>query len=61
MKPETRVYPKSCTSLYCGETGSTCETCRFYPALREFKEWRDTHKAVCKNEIWSPLIYTATQ
>jgi len=55
----TRVYPSCCTSAFCGRT--ECEGCRNKPILDEFKEWKERTGAVCKDYIWSPLVYTSTR
>ena len=63
MKGETRRYPSSCTSAYCGHvsTDRECMACSCRPRLDAWKAWVKETKAVCKDPIWSPSIYTATE
>jgi hypothetical protein len=59
MKNEKRVYPISCTSMYCGEYGSACNNCRHKQKLDEFKKWVKDNNAIVKDYIWSPNVYTS--
>ncbi len=56
-----RVYPLDCTSAYCGKGSESCPSCRHYPALAEFKRWREETAAKQSDPIWSPLVYTSTR
>ena len=57
---DLRVYPASCQSSQCGRL--TCPPdCRSLPRLRAFEQWQDDHRAVVKDPIWSPTVYTATR
>jgi len=56
----TRVYPASCTSAYCGRIECPT-TCRNLPTLAAFKAWRDARAAVRLDETWSPGVWTATR
>lgn len=58
-RPELRVYPACCTSAYCGRI--ECTGCPNLPVLNEFKAWRDRTAAVVTDEVWTPLVYTATK
>lgn len=58
--PETRFYPTSCTSAYCGKIECPA-TCPMLPALNAFKAWRDERAAVRLDETWSPRCWTATR
>lgn len=54
---ETRFYPMSCRSMYCGETDNNsawCMNCSNRPELDAFKEWQRRTKAVQPDPIWSP-------
>lgn len=57
--PSVRVYPTSCTSAYCGKGPSSCPTCRYFPALLDFKNWVQATKAAPSDPIWCPLVYVA--
>ena len=59
MNNTRRIYPASCTAMYCGETD--CEGCPCKPALDEFKSWVEATEAVVADPIWSPLVYKATK
>jgi hypothetical protein len=56
---KTRVYPLDCTSAFCGKGPESCPACRFYPKLKDFKDWVSMTGAVCEDPIWCPLVYTA--
>ena len=58
--PETRYYPTSCTSAYCGKIECPA-TCRNLPDLEAFKAWREQRAAVRLDETWSPRCWTATR
>ena len=56
MKKNTRIYPESCLSMYCGET--VCpDNCQFLPALKDFKQWVKDNNAKCSHP--DSLIYYA--
>jgi hypothetical protein len=57
---ETRLYPMSCRSLYCGETDSdsaACRNCPSRPELDAFNEWRQQQSAIQPDPIWSPAAW----
>lgn len=56
----TRAYPNCCTSALCGRTSCPLD-CPNLATLAEFKRWRERTRAVVKDRVWSPLIYTATE
>ena len=58
--PESRYYPTSCTSAYCGKIECPA-TCRNLPTLEAFKAWRTERAAVRLDETWSPRCWTATR
>jgi hypothetical protein len=57
--PTTKRYPTTCISMYCGKSGADCHDCPDYPHLEAFNEWKERTNAVCVDEVWSPLVYTA--
>jgi hypothetical protein len=58
MTMQSRTYPLSCRSLYCGET--TCpQTCPHLSELQEFKAWRTETKAIQIDPIWAPTLWCA--
>ena len=58
MGNEKRVYPVICASVNCGRV--KCNGCPYQARLIIFKNWVKATNAVVKDEIWSPLVYTAT-
>lgn len=58
--PESRYYPTSCTSAYCGKIECPA-TCRNLHDLEAFKAWRTERAAVRLDETWSPRCWTATR
>ena len=57
---ETRSYPISCRSMFCGEIdGPTCRGCSNRPELDAFNEWKASTSATQPDPIWSPGIYRA--
>jgi len=56
-----RRYPAACMSEFCGKGSESCPECRYYPPLREFKEWRDRTGAICLDPVWSPEFYVAPE
>lgn len=58
MKNQTRIYPASCTSAYCGRLECPFD-CQNLPRLKEFKAWVEQTGAVVLDEVWCPLAYTA--
>jgi hypothetical protein len=55
---QTRSYPLSCRSLYCGETACP-KTCPHLAELQEFKAWRTETGAVQPDPIWAPTLWKA--
>lgn len=55
---ESRFYPMSCRSAYCGR--SDCSGCPNEPVLQEFNDWKEKHKAIRPDPTWSPSYYEAT-
>ncbi|MFK0572145.1 hypothetical protein [Endozoicomonas sp.] len=56
--PETRHYPTSCLSAYCGQID--CRGCRLQSQLDKFKTWKEETNAVKADPIWNPSLYIAT-
>ena len=54
---KTRVYPKCCTSAFCGKID--CTGCRNKSILDEFKAWIEKTNAKVEDPVWCPLVYTA--
>ncbi|WP_415912551.1 hypothetical protein [Neptuniibacter sp. QD37_11] len=59
MEMETRQYPLSCQAKNCGKATCPAE-CANKPALDEFKQWVEDHKAVKPQPIWEPTFFRAT-
>lgn len=55
-----RVYPSCCTLMYCGKIECP-DTCKNLPVLQEFKAWKERTKALRKDPIWCPSVWTATK
>ncbi len=53
-----RIYPSACMSAYCGKTKCP-PTCKYLPALQEFKAWKQRTKAKQADPVWAPSVYEA--
>jgi len=51
------VYPRCCTSAYCGRI--ECEGCTYKKNLDAFNAWVTEHDARCVDSVWAPLLYQA--
>lgn len=56
-----RHYPTCCQSMYCGDFGDTCNTCKNKPIKDEFEKWREETKAIQPDETWLPTYYIPTK
>ena len=59
-RQETRVYPRCCTSMYCGKGPDSCPSCTNYKTNQAFKRWVQQTGAGVEDPVWCPTVYTAT-
>ena len=59
MKGDNVVYPKCCTSAFCGRL--VCDGCPNLSILRDFEAWRARTAAVQTDPVWCPSVWTATK
>lgn len=57
INESTRVYPIDCLSEFCGKGPESCPTCKYWPALKEFKDWVKRTGARPSDPIWCPTVY----